>query len=219
MDTSLAAPILIFLSILIVFFIFYWKNRKNKALVNDAINELEVFKVYVTPARVITLSFVFIFIGVVTSGIGILAFSLSGFFPKAGALVFILTGCMLVYQSVVFFVKRKSILQLKITSKGIYHKPIKWYSRGRRDRESTMNALSVYFTDDWRFTPYNELSSAELKESYWEGNAIYLIPKIGKKIKLLFFMDDNEQVADLYSKICGYLPAYKSYDDKAPGRK
>lgn len=183
-----------------VFLILFWRSRKSSAPVHSIPANPGTEKIYVAQNRVLLLSFVLFFIG---GDLGVMGYLVTDIVPWGPGIILIAAGCFLCFHSVRFFLKRKTMLQLTLTPEGIYQKPVKWYSYGRNGH---IGPLSVYFAQDWVFTAYTDLSYVSLRESGFLGNTIYLVPKVGKSCKLLFVIDDNQQIVHLYEKIKSHIP-------------
>lgn len=167
-------------------------------------------KIYVPSHRVTMIAFAFSLIGVVLILLGTISVPFWDIFSTIASIISVVAGCFLIDQGVQFIIKRNTFLQLEFTAEGIYYKPIKWYSYGRG---GILTARSVYFSREWCFSAYNDLGTVVLHESDWIGNSIYIVPKIGKSIKLLFVIDDNAEIVRLYKKIKSNIPIDEIYSD------
>ena len=155
------------LSILLIFIVFAvcvaiygFMGIKNKSRIQSSLAEENIELVYVEEGRVTMLAFVLGLIGsflLMLAGLGMPAVEEFGIIPL---LLFVFPGVYFFYLAITFYRKRSSVIQLKLTPTGVYHKPIKWYSHSKG---GSLNALSVYFADDWCFTSYKELSYVSLQ--------------------------------------------------------
>lgn len=193
------------LSILLIFIVFAvyvaiygFMVIKNKSRSQSSLAEENIELVYVEEGRVTMLAFVLGLLGsflLMLAGLGMPEVEGFAIIPL---LLFVFAGVYFFYLAITFYRKRSSVIQLKLTPTGVYHKPIKWYSHSKG---GSLNALSVYFADDWYFTAYKELSYISLQESTWIGNSINLAPLCGKRIKLLLIIDDKALIKEIYLKI------------------
>lgn len=195
--TIFALILLAFTFAIVIMFAVMLLKKKNTNITTDAASA-RIQYIMFSPLRPTMIGFAFMFIGVIFSYLIFSGFQIPPDFTQSYTYISIVMGIAgigMLLLGLYIFLRRNTLIQLKLHPEGMYYCDIDWTPSRQR------NVFGIFLKKPVKHIPYSDITEIVIKPDAMYGDSLYIHQKRGSGFYLPYIGDHKQNIQEVQQLI------------------